>query len=101
MSSWADSAFSCDDVHDLHSSRKAPPARIGRRGKFRCHRENVMLPYLRKVVRYQTNYVASKATHGPQSLINELGGQPYSFIHTSFTAIGNVYLNGGWEVVID
>ena len=28
-------------------------------------------------------------------LINELGGQPYSFIHTSFTAIGNVRLPGG------
>ena len=28
-------------------------------------------------------------------LINELGGQPYSCIHTSFTAIYNVYLDGG------
>ena len=56
---------SCDAVHGLHSSRKAPPARIGRRGNFRCHRENVMLPHLRKGGRYQTNYVASKATHGP------------------------------------
>ena len=28
-------------------------------------------------------------------LINELGVQPYSFIHTSFTAIVNVYLDGG------
>ena len=28
-------------------------------------------------------------------LINELGGQPYSFIHTSFTAIRNVKMPGG------
>ena len=28
-------------------------------------------------------------------LINELGGQPYSFIHTSFTANYNVEMAGG------
>ncbi len=33
-------------------------------------------------------------------LINELGGQPYSFIHTSFTAIVNVKMAGGNALVL-
>ena len=52
----------------LPVTAKIAPARIGRRGHFRSPVKMSfleVLPYLRKVVRYQTNYVASKATHGP------------------------------------